>query len=48
MDVNVVDFEFSVFISEVDDVKSSGVVTVIVLEYVGGTGVELLSDDTDP
>ncbi len=48
VEVNVVDFVFSVVISEVDDCNSSGVVTGIVLEYVGGAGVELLSDDTNP
>ncbi len=48
VEVNVVDSAFSVVTSEVDDFKSSGVVTGIVVEYVGGTGVELLSDDTSP
>ncbi len=45
MEVNAVDFAFSVVMSEVDDVKSSGVVTSNVLEYVGGTGVELISNE---
>ncbi len=48
VEVNVVDFAFSIVISEVDDFKSSVVETGIVLECVGGTGVELISGDTDP
>ncbi len=48
VEVNVFDFGFSVVTSEVVDVKKSGVVTSNVLECVGGTGVELLSDDIDP
>ncbi len=47
-EVNVDDLAFSVVISGVDDFKNSGVVTSIVLEYVGGVGVKLLSDDTNP
>ncbi len=48
MVANVVDFKFSAVTSEVDDSKSSGVVTGNVLEYVGGTAVELISDDIGP